>query len=88
MRGNPGNHNENDRHDVGYSLHDIPMTIRDLRKSRKVTQFELARRTRIHPSEISRIESGRLRPTKSELERIAEALHVEPTALAEFVDAR
>ncbi len=64
------------------------MTIRETRKKRGITQFEVSRRTRIHPSMLSKIESGRMRPTKAELERIAEALHVEPTALAEFSDAR
>lgn len=53
-----------------------------------MTQFELSRRTRIHPSELSRIESGRLRPTALQLERIAEAFHVEPNKLAEFAEIK
>lgn len=62
------------------------MTIREHRKKRGVTQFELSRRTRIHPSELSRIESGRLRPTKEQIERIAEAFHVEPATIAEYAE--
>jgi len=64
------------------------MTIKEARKRIKVTQFELSRRTRIHPAIISQIETGRLRPTMEQLERIAEAFHVEPNKLDEFADVR
>lgn len=64
------------------------MTIKEARKKRDVTQFELSRRTRIHPSLLSQIESGRLRPTAEQLTRIAEAFGLEPAQLAEFADMR
>lgn len=64
------------------------MTIREARQKAGVTQFELSRRTRIHPSQISKIESGRLRPTKIEIAQIANAFGIEPAQLAEFADVR
>jgi transcriptional regulator with XRE-family HTH domain len=60
------------------------VTIREAREKAGVTQFDLARRTRIHPSTLSRIESGRMRPTALELNSIAEAFGIAPEKLAEY----
>jgi transcriptional regulator with XRE-family HTH domain len=64
------------------------MTIREARQKAGVTQFELSRRTRIHPSQLSKLESGRLRPTRVEIDRIANAFGLEPSQLAENADVR
>lgn len=44
------------------------------RKKRGITQFELARITGIHPSDISKLESGRYPCHDSWRQRIVEAL--------------
>jgi transcriptional regulator with XRE-family HTH domain len=41
---------------------------------KKISQFELSRRSRVHPSRISLIENGLTMPTLNEQERIARAL--------------
>jgi len=41
---------------------------------KKISQIELSRRSRVHPSRISLIENGLTMPTLSEQERIAGAL--------------
>ena len=48
------------------------------------SRAELARRAVIHPSTVSQIENGRLRPYPSQLEKLAHALGVsDPKSLAE-----
>ena len=47
-----------------------------LREQKKWTKAELARRTKMHPSGIGLIESGRLRPYESQLAKIASVLGV------------
>jgi ribosome-binding protein aMBF1 (putative translation factor) len=48
------------------------------------TRWELAIRSRVHPSRIGAIENGRVVPYPVELERIAQALDIaDPTALLE-----
>ncbi len=44
------------------------------RKAAKLTQVQLARRSGLPQSHISRIEAGRLSPSRATLERLAEAL--------------
>ncbi|NHM26331.1 helix-turn-helix transcriptional regulator [Desulfofundulus sp. TPOSR] len=50
--------------------------IREIRQQKKMTQFELARRTGIHPVNLSKVESGVLRAYPGWRKRIAEALGV------------
>lgn len=45
---------------------------------KEISQFELSRRSGIHPSRISRIESGSIIPTIREARRISEALGMLP----------
>lgn len=50
--------------------------FRRKRLSRGLTQFEVARRSRLHPATISRIEAGRYRPYPTEARRLARALGI------------
>ena len=54
------------------------MTVGVLRRQMGLSQFELSLRARVHPSMISRIESGRYRPYPGDAEakRLARALGV------------
>jgi transcriptional regulator with XRE-family HTH domain len=61
-------------------------TIKELRQAMGWSQNELSRRATMHPSDISRIESGRLRPSEEELSRIARALNTTPQDLTESGD--
>ena len=49
-------------------------TIRSKRRQLGWSQAEPARRTGMHPADISRIESGRLRPYPSQIRKIESAL--------------
>ncbi len=53
-------------------------TIRSRRKQRGWSQAELARRTGMHPADISRIESGRLQPYPGQIRKIESALKIDP----------
>jgi len=44
----------------------------------KISQFELSRRSGVHPSRISLLESDRITPTAMEVIRIAKALGMLP----------
>jgi len=57
------------------------MTVREERKRRKWTQGDLSFHSRVPQAEISRIESGRLKPTSGQLERLARALGVKSDQL-------
>lgn len=52
------------------------MTVSTLRRQMGLSQFDLSLRSRVHPSTISRIESGRYRPYPAEAKRLARALGV------------
>ncbi len=57
---------------------------RNLRAARKrlgLTQEDVAHRSGVHPTEVSRIESGKRDPRVSTLERLAEAVEVAPGVL-------
>ena len=58
--------------------------IKEIRISRKLTQEELSEITNIGASSISKIESGYFHPTDENLEKIAQALDVEPYQLYMF----
>jgi len=44
------------------------------RKRLGLSQLEVSRRTRMAPADVSRIESGRFRPYRGQLRRLARAL--------------
>jgi len=50
--------------------------IRETREKKGISQFELARRTGLHPSTISKVERGVWMPFPGWRRRIAEALEV------------
>jgi transcriptional regulator with XRE-family HTH domain len=50
--------------------------LRQLRKEREMTQEEVGHRSGVHPTEVSRIESGKRDPQVSTVERLAKALGV------------
>jgi ribosome-binding protein aMBF1 (putative translation factor) len=52
----------------------IAMQLAELREKQGLTQLELASRTGIPQSQISRIEHGSISPTASTLARLADAL--------------
>ena len=51
-----------------------PEEIKPRRTAKKWSQAELARRSDMHPATISLIESGRMTPYPSQLEKIEAAL--------------
>jgi len=57
------------------------MSIKEKRIRRGWTQIDLAYHSRLASSEISRIESGRLKPTDGQIQRLAKALGVSPNEL-------
>jgi len=65
-------------------------TIRELRLRRGWSQLELSRRARIHPSDLSKIEAGRIVPYEPQLRRLARALgvRVDEISVRELVTVR
>ncbi len=59
------------------------MRVRAIRQRLGLSQFEVARRARVHPATLSKIESGHYVPYPAELRRIARALRVELEDLQE-----
>jgi transcriptional regulator with XRE-family HTH domain len=59
--------------------------MNDLRKIRifekKISQFELSRKSGVHPSRISLLENDLAKPSESEARRISEALEMVPEEL-------
>lgn len=55
--------------------------IKEIRISKKLTQEQLSELTNIGASSISKIESGIYHPTDDNLEKIAQALNIEPYKL-------
>ena len=66
---------------INIGIKDSAATLRALRREKRLTQFELGRRARVHPSTISRAESGRYVLARSEAQRLARVLGVNPGAL-------
>ncbi|HVW76693.1 MAG TPA: helix-turn-helix domain-containing protein [Alloacidobacterium sp.] len=60
----------------GSSL-DVACAVRDIRRSRKLSQRQLAGRMQVPRTYISKIENGKAMPTLSSLERLAHALEVD-----------
>jgi transcriptional regulator with XRE-family HTH domain len=55
--------------------------LRGARKALKLTQEQVAERSGVHPTEVSRIESGKRDPHLSTIRKLARAVEVEPAAL-------
>ncbi len=55
--------------------------LRGARKRLGLTQEQVAERSGVHATEISRIETGKRDPQVSTLERLAKAVEVEPGRL-------
>lgn len=62
--------------------------VREIRERLGFSQFEIARRSRIHPATLSKIESGRYIPYPDELRRLARALKVSSEDLQEATRRR
>lgn len=62
---------------------DLGTNLRDARKRLGLTQEEVAERSGVHPTEVSRIEAGKRDPRISTLLRLARALEVRPGELLE-----
>jgi transcriptional regulator with XRE-family HTH domain len=60
--------------------------VRTLRRNRRITGVELARRVDISQSRISRIETGHLIPQVDEVNRIADALEVDASTREQLHD--
>jgi transcriptional regulator with XRE-family HTH domain len=52
--------------------------LRAARKKLKLTQEQVAERSGVHPTEVSRIEAGKRDPQVSTLRKLAAALEVPP----------
>lgn len=59
--------------------------LRELRLNAVMTQKELAEKAGVSKQTVVMIESGRIRPYPQTLRKLAEALGVPPTALAEHL---
>jgi transcriptional regulator with XRE-family HTH domain len=62
---------------------ELGTNLRDARKRLGLTQEEVAERSGVHPTEVSRIEVGKRDPRISTLLRLALAVEVEPGQLLE-----
>jgi transcriptional regulator with XRE-family HTH domain len=63
------------------------MGLRELRQERLLSQEELGKMAGVSKTTILNIESGKIRPYPQTLRKLAEALQVEPSALAEHLRA-
>ncbi len=64
-------------------LTEIPSAVLARRKQQGISASELARRAEVTPAYISKIESGRARPSIAVLERLAKALNTSIAGLIE-----
>ncbi len=62
------------------------LRVRAERLRRRWRQEDLAYWSRLSAAEISRIETGRLRPYPSQVERLARALEIDPATLLDEVN--
>lgn len=60
--------------------------LREARERLGLTQEQVAERSGVHATEVSRIEAGKRDPQVSTLERLAEAVEVRPAQLLESRD--
>jgi len=61
------------------------LKLRAERQRRGWTQAKVAYHARLHPAELSRIETGRLRPYSRQATRIARVLGLKPSELLDEV---
>ena len=64
----------------------IGQTIRYFRSEAELTQVELAHRVEIHPTEISRLESGKRNPKWETMKRLAKGLGVDCAEMVKFAE--
>ena len=64
----------------------ITLKLHYVRTTKKITQIKLSRLTGISQSHISEIELGKQSPTLKTLEKIANALKVNPLELIEIIN--
>lgn len=62
---------------------DLGSNLRAARKRLKMTQDDVARRSGVHATEVSRIERGKRDPQVSTLVKLAKAVEVPPGELLE-----
>jgi transcriptional regulator with XRE-family HTH domain len=62
---------------------DLGSNLREARKRLELTQEQVAERSGVHPTEVSRIEAGKRDPRISTLLRLAAAVQVQPGQLLE-----
>lgn len=62
---------------------ELGSNLRDARKRLGLTQEEVAERSGVHATEVSRIEAGKRDPRISTLRRLARAVEVSPGRLLE-----
>ncbi len=60
---------------------DLGSNLRAARKGLGLTQEEVAERSGVHATEVSRIEAGKRDPRVSTLQRLAKAVEVQPGQL-------
>lgn len=65
---------------------DLGSNLRAARKKLNLTQEQVAERSGVHATEVSRIEAGKRDPKISTLLRLADALEVPPGRLLECPD--
>ena len=65
-------------------LIDLGLRIKEIRKSKKLSQEDLAYEQNISLSQIARIETGKLNPTICTLKKIADGLSVDVFELLKF----
>jgi transcriptional regulator with XRE-family HTH domain len=63
---------------------DLGSNLRDARKKLDLSQEQVAERSGVHTTEVSRIESGKRDPRVSTLKRLAAAVEVPPGRLLEY----
>ncbi|WP_407175357.1 helix-turn-helix domain-containing protein [Bradyrhizobium sp. STM 3562] len=59
----------------------VGLNIQGLRRAKKLSQEELAHRSKIHQTYLSGVETGKRNPSLLVLERLAKALDVDPEEL-------
>ncbi|HEX5927796.1 MAG TPA: helix-turn-helix transcriptional regulator [Solirubrobacterales bacterium] len=62
---------------------DLGSNLREARKRLGLTQEQVAERSGVHSTEVSRIEAGKRDPRVSTLQRLARAVEVQPGRLLE-----
>ena len=60
-------------------------TLKEIRTSKGWTLSELARRARVHPADVGRIESGRMQPYAPQVARLSRALGIDRESFLKLV---